>query len=140
MSSYLRSMGFFLAIFFMIMSLFSFISYYREISSVKQDTYKEIMYYGMNRGTLRVDGAGDLYMPCEEEETCDGVSVISEYYDLEALEYEIEKQLAIDSKTNMTLNYDLLYSEEYNAYYLHITSASSTEVDTVIKVELEKGI
>lgn len=130
MSEYFRSLGLYAAMFIMVGTLAGFIIYFSNVNSQKQDTYKEFMYSGMNKSTLRLQGAEAL-----------ANGDINAYYlspdgTYDQLNTEIVKQISIASKVDTKLTYELLYQTTTNEYFLHI---ESTEVDSVIKFKLEDG-
>lgn len=130
MSDYLRSIGLYLAMFFMVFTLAGFIFYYTNVSSMKQDTYKDFMYSGMNKSTLRLQGA---------EELADG-NLNAYYLDTNGsynqLNNEIIKQIGMQSKFSGAIEYELIFNSYTTEYFLHI---KSSEVDSVIKFVLEDG-
>lgn len=130
MGEYLRSIGLYLALFVVTLTLVGFLNYYLDVNSMKQDTYKEIMYFSMNKAVLRTQGAEELYN-----------GDIGAYYSQEGegykqLDIEIVKQLALASKVDSKLEYELLYNQSSKEYFLHI---KSDQVDSVIKFVLERG-
>lgn len=130
MSEYIRSIALYIAMFIMVFTIAGFSSYFSNVSSMKQDTYKEFMYTSMNKSKLRLEGAEDLY---------DGD--FNAYYlgsdgTYSQLDYEIVKNLGLFSKVSGKLDYEMIYNYETNEYFLHIISS---DVDSVLKFTLEEG-
>lgn len=130
MSEYIRSIALYIAMFVMVFTIAGFSTYYSNVSSMKQDTYKEFMYTSMNKSKLRLEGAEDLF----------GGDFNAYYLDSDGsysqLDYEIVKQLGLSSKVSGKLDYEMIYNYATNEYFLHITS---TDVDSVLKFTLEEG-
>lgn len=131
MSTQVKSIGMVLVVMAMIFSMFSFVSYYQSVASLKQDnTYKQFMYNALNMGTVRLNGAEELYN-----------GNISGYYaddngNYQQIDYEIIKQLALNSKIDGSVEYELIYNTSDKSYYLHIKNET---VDSVIMFSLEQG-
>lgn len=125
MAEYLRSIILYLAMIVMVFTIAGFSTYYSNVSSMKQDTYKEFMYTSMNKSALRLIGVEGLYE-----------GDFNTYYSTEELDYEIVKNLGLTSKVDSSVDYEFIYNTATNEYYLHI---ESDEVDTVLKFKLEKG-
>lgn len=130
MGEYLRSIGLYSAMFVMVFTLAGFIFYYTDVSSLKQDTYKEFMYSSLNKSTIRLEGLSGLYN-----------GDINSYYldengDYSQLNDEIVKQIGLTSKSSGKVSYELLYDQAANEYFLHL---KTSDVDSVVKFKLEKG-
>lgn len=130
MGTYLRNFGFVFAMFFMVFSLYSFIVYYTDSRSMKQDTYKEILYSAINQSTIRLHGAEGLYEGSINDYYLDSSGSYS------ALEYQIVKQLGLNSKSASALEYEFIRNNMTGAYYIHITT---DDVDTVMQITMEEG-
>lgn len=132
MGSYLRTIGMVLTVVVMAVSIYTFINYYQSVASLKQDnTYKQFMYNSLNKGNVRLNGAGDLY-----------AGDISGYYadengNYQQLNYEIIKQIALNSKIDGEVEYQLLYNTSDESYYLHV---KNKDVDSVLRFSLEQGV
>lgn len=130
MSTYIRTIVIYSAMFLMTFTLAGFVIYFSNVSSQKQDTYKEFMYSGMNKSTLRLQGAEDLANGDINAYYLDSDGTYTQ------LNNEIVKQISIASKVDTKLTYELLYKTTTQEYFLHI---ESTQVDSVIKFKLENG-
>lgn len=125
MGEYLRSIVLYLSMMVMVFTIAGFSTYFSNVSSMKQDTYKEFMYTSINKSALRLVGVEGLYE-----------GDFNTYYSTEELDYEIVKNLGLMSKVDSRLEYEFIHNRATNEYYLHI---ESEDVDTVLKFKLEKG-
>lgn len=130
MSDYLKTIGLYIAMFVMVFTIAGFIRYYSNISSLKQDTYKEFMYTSMNKSELRLNGSGPLYEGDFDTYYLDDDGTYAQ------LNYEIMKQLALTSNVDSSLEYEFIIDRSTNSYFIHI---KSEEVDTVLKFKIERG-
>lgn len=130
MSEYFRSLGVYAAMFVITFTIAGFVMYYSDVSSLKQDTYKDFMYSAMNKSALRMQGAEPLANGAFDAYYLDSDGTYQQ------LNYEMTKQIALASKTNEKIEYEIIRNIYTNEYYLHI---ESSDVDSVIKFVLEDG-
>lgn len=130
MSGYLKTMILYLAMFVMVFTIASFSRYYSNVSSMKQDTYKEFMYSGMNKSALRLNGSEPLYNGDFDAYYLDDDGQYTQ------LNYEIIKHLSLSSNVTTSLDYELVVNRTTKEYYVHI---KSDDVDTVLKFKMEEG-
>ncbi len=130
MSEYLRSIGLYIAMFVMVLTIASFSRYYSNVSSMKQDTYKQFMYTAMNKSEVRLNGSKPLFDGDFEAYYLDETGGYTE------LNYEMVKQLAISSNVSTSFKYELIVDRASNSYFVHI---KADDVDTVLKFKLEEG-
>lgn len=130
MGEYLRSIFLYVGLMVMVFTIAGFSNYYLTVASLKQDTYKNFMYAGMNKSVLRLEGASDLALG----------DVTSYYLDSEGeytqLQNELIKQLGLTSKTASKVDYELLYDANTYEYFLYLEADG---VESVIKFKLEDG-
>lgn len=130
MSEYFRALGVYGAMFVIVFTMAGFIFYFSNVSSMKQDTYKDFMYSGMNQSTLRMEGAEGLANGDFNAYYLDSDGTYSQ------LNNEFIKHISLASKQDTKFEYELLVNKESYEYYLHI---QSSDVDSVIKFKLEDG-